>query len=63
MPGTKITSHAGNEKAWVWTSVDFADEEQKIEMFAIRFGTIESTPSLPSLILRRTPHREIVGSL
>lgn len=42
MPGTKITTHGGNEKAWVWSAMDFADEEQKLEMFAIRFGSVES---------------------
>ena len=44
MPGTNITSHGGNEKAWVWTAMDFADEEQKIEMLAIRLGSVESAP-------------------
>ena len=44
MPGTKISSHAGNDKAWVWSAVDFADEEQKVEMFAIRFGSVERAP-------------------
>jgi RanBP1 domain len=42
MPGTSITSHGGNEKAWVWTAMDFADEEAKIEMLAIRLGSVES---------------------
>jgi Ran-binding protein 1 len=42
MPGTNITCHAGNDRAWVWTAMDFADEEQKLETFAIRFGTVES---------------------
>lgn len=42
MPGTTLQEHAGNEKSWVWTAVDFADETQKIEMFAMRFSSAES---------------------
>lgn len=42
VPGTKISTHGGNDKAWVWSALDFADGEQKIEMLAIRFGTAES---------------------
>ena len=42
MPGTKLQEHAGNDKAWVWSTVDFAEEQQKVEMFAVRFGTVES---------------------
>ena len=46
LPGTNISSHGGNEKAWVWTALDFADEAQKMEMLAIRFATAESAPRL-----------------
>ena len=42
MPGTKLQEHSGNDKAWVWSAVDFADEQQRIELFCIRFGSIES---------------------
>lgn len=42
MPGTKLQEHSGNDKAWVWSTVDFAEESQKIELFAVRFGTVES---------------------
>eukprot|EP00892_Ulva_mutabilis_P008602 jgi/Ulvmu1/6113/UM027_0091.1 len=41
VPGTKISTHGGNDKAWVWSALDFADGEQKMEMLAIRFGTAE----------------------
>ncbi|GFR52529.1 hypothetical protein Agub_g15102, partial [Astrephomene gubernaculifera] len=41
MPGTKLQEHAGNDKAWVWSAVDFADESQKVELFAVRFGSVE----------------------
>ncbi|KAK9812010.1 hypothetical protein WJX73_008384 [Symbiochloris irregularis] len=41
MPGTKLQEHVGNEKAWVWSTVDFADESQKMELFCIRFASKE----------------------
>ena len=41
MPGTKLQEHTGSEKAWVYSTVDFADEEQKPELFCIRFASIE----------------------
>ncbi|KXZ50015.1 hypothetical protein GPECTOR_18g169 [Gonium pectorale] len=41
MPGTKLQEHSGSDKAWVWSAVDFADEAQKIELFAVRFGSVE----------------------
>lgn len=44
MPGTKLQEHSGSEKAWVYTTVDFADEEQKPELFCIRFASPESEP-------------------
>lgn len=42
MPGTKLQEHSGSDKAWVWSAVDFAEGEQKIELFAIRFGSVDS---------------------
>ncbi len=42
MPGVKLQEHAGNDKAWVWSTVDFAEESQKVELFAVRFGSVES---------------------
>ena len=41
MPGTELQEHAGNDKAWVWSTPDFAEEEMKNELFCIRFGTVE----------------------
>lgn len=41
MPGTKLQEHAGSDKAWVWSTVDFSEGEQKVELFCIRFGTPE----------------------
>lgn len=43
MPGTKLQEHSGSEKAWVYSTVDFADEEQKPELFCFRFSSVEST--------------------
>ena len=47
MPGTKLQEHSGSEKAWVYTTVDFADEEQKPELFCIRFASPESKRHAP----------------
>ncbi|GMH34053.1 hypothetical protein BSKO_01887 [Bryopsis sp. KO-2023] len=41
LPTARLQSHEGNEKAWVFNTIDFADEEQKQEMFCIRFGNVE----------------------
>lgn len=42
MPGTKLQEHTGSDKAWVWSTVDFSEGEQRVELFCIRFGTVES---------------------
>lgn len=42
MPGVKLQEHSGNDKAWVWSTVDFADGSQNIELFCMRFGSVES---------------------
>ena len=62
MPGTKLNSHGGNEKAWVWTAMDFADEEQKIEMLAIRLGSVESAQPL-NLFAPASPIYPVVAAL
>lgn len=49
MPGTKLQEHSGSEKAWVYTTVDFADEEQKPELFCIRFASPESKHRMHAL--------------
>ncbi len=45
LPGTKLQEHSGSEKAWVYSTVDFAEEEQKMELFCLRFGSLESAKS------------------
>lgn len=42
LPGMSLQEHAGSEKSWVWHAADFADGELKDELFAIRFGSVES---------------------
>ena len=42
MPGTKLQEHAGSDKAWVWSTVDFSEGEQRVELFCMRFGSVES---------------------
>jgi hypothetical protein len=37
-----MQEHAGSDKSCVWHALDFADGELKEEMFAIRFGSVES---------------------
>jgi hypothetical protein len=49
MPGTKLQEHTGSEKAWVYSTVDFADEEQKPELFCIRFASVERASPDPFL--------------
>lgn len=39
---TKMQEHGGNDKSCVWHATDFVDGELKEEMFAIRFGSVES---------------------
>lgn len=42
MPTSHLQEHTGSDKAWVWSAVDYADGEHKVELFCIRFGTPES---------------------
>uniref|UniRef100_A0A7S0NBZ4 RanBD1 domain-containing protein n=1 Tax=Chlamydomonas leiostraca TaxID=1034604 RepID=A0A7S0NBZ4_9CHLO len=41
MPSLQLQEHSGNDKAWVWSTVDFSDGEQKVELFCMRFGSVE----------------------
>lgn len=43
MPLMELKPNAGSDRAWVWnTHADFADEEPKPELLAIRFLNAES---------------------
>lgn len=37
----KLTANAGNDKSWVWTAEDFAEEKVETVTFAIRFKDVE----------------------
>lgn len=41
MPGTKLQAHAGSDKAWVWSTVDFSEGDQRVELFCLKFGSVE----------------------
>lgn len=47
MPTSHLQEHTGSDKAWVWSAVDYADGEHKVELFCIRFGTPESELTIP----------------
>ena len=39
----ELKPNCGSERAWVWSTLaDFADEETKPELLAIRFANVES---------------------
>jgi Ran-binding protein 1 len=41
LPSTTVKEHEGSEKAAVWSCVDFAEGEQRPEMFCARFVSAE----------------------
>lgn len=42
-PSMELKPNCGSDRAWVWsTTADFADEECKEEVLAIRFANAES---------------------
>ncbi len=43
MPGTKLQEHTGSDKAWVWSTMDFASEEQRMELFCLKLPSPAST--------------------
>ena len=44
MPGTKLQEHTGSDKAWVWSTIDFASEEQRMELFCLKLPSPASKP-------------------
>lgn len=43
LPHMELKPNCGSERAWVWsTPADFADEERKPELLAIRFANVEN---------------------
>ena len=43
----ELKPNCGSDRAWVWTALDFADEEMKTETLAIRFANAESEYNHP----------------
>jgi len=37
----KLIPNVGSDKIWVWTVNDFADDEPKLQQFALKFGQVE----------------------
>ncbi|KAK9837640.1 hypothetical protein WJX74_001828 [Apatococcus lobatus] len=58
MPGTKLQEHSGNDKSWVWSTVDFAEEEQKPELFCIRFASVERAAEFKKEYEKAVLHNE-----
>ncbi|KAH9539434.1 hypothetical protein CY35_15G057100 [Sphagnum magellanicum] len=42
LASTTLQEHAGSDKSWVWHAPDYSDGTLKEELFAMRFGSIES---------------------
>jgi len=43
LPELELKPNCSSDRAWVWsTPADFADEQQKSELLAIRFASAES---------------------
>ena len=51
MPGTKLQEHSGSDKAWVWSTMDFATEEHRMELFCLKLPSPASKLQLCSLSL------------
>ena len=49
MPGTKLQEHTGSDKAWVWSTMDFASEEQRMELFCLKLPSPASEAKYPVL--------------
>jgi len=62
MAGIKLQEHAGSDKAWVWSTVDFADGDQKVELFCMRFGTIEKAQEFKAKFEEaQAANKEVLG--
>ena len=51
MPGTKLQEHTGSDKAWVWSTMDFASEVQRMELFCLKLPSPASRVAVQSLML------------
>ena len=51
-PVMELKPNCGSDRAWVWnTTADFADEEAKPELLAIRFANAESKLSFQIVVV------------
>ena len=60
LPGTKLAPHSGSDKAFVWSAVDFAEEEQKAELFCVRFASPERATQFQAKFDEAMAHNEAV---
>jgi Ran-binding protein 1 len=58
LPGTKLAPHSGSDKAFVWSAVDFADGEQKPELFCVRFASPERAAEFKAKFDEAMAHNE-----
>lgn len=59
MPGTKLQEHTGSDKAWVWSTMDFASEEQRMELFCLKLPSPASKTKHPVLAVYMPLHLKL----
>lgn len=69
MPSVKMQVHTDSDKAWVFSTQDYADQEGSFETFCIRFGSPERKPRIPiggktksSGLMRITDGQQIINA-
>ncbi|XP_020614416.1 ran-specific GTPase-activating protein-like [Orbicella faveolata] len=50
--GMELKTNCGSDRAWVWTALDFADEEMKTETLAIRFANAENAKKFKDTFIK-----------
>lgn len=64
MPSMELKPNAGSDRAWVWnTLADFADEQPKPELLAIRFLNAESEYKLQWMFTKNITLWNIVSQV
>lgn len=48
----ELKPNCGSDRAWVWTALDFADEEMKTETLAIRFANAENAKKFQDMFIK-----------
>eukprot|EP00899_Mesostigma_viride_P011410 jgi/Mesvir1/2026/Mv16550-RA.1 len=59
-PLTELKEHAGSDKAWVWQTMDYADGEQKDELFTMKFGSVDSAQRFKAEFAKAQEHMKTV---